>query len=72
MVIFSTVLGIARGVPKLGRFSETPNLLIYVWIAEERGICQITVPACHSQSAGKLAVSVAHAKPSPIELLTLP
>ena len=52
MVIFSTDLRIARGVPKLGRFSETPNLLIYMWIAEQRELRQIAVPACRCHSAG--------------------
>src|SRR5580700_3815806 len=44
-----------NGFAKARRFSEAPNLLVYVWIAEERGIRQITVPACHCQLNGKAA-----------------
>jgi hypothetical protein len=50
-------------VPKLEGFPETPNLLIYMWIAEERGVHQITVPRWHCRSNGKLAPG--------IELVTL-
>jgi hypothetical protein len=41
---------------KVRRFSEIPNSLIYIWIAEER-VRQITVPACRCQSNGKAAIS---------------
>ena len=50
------VLRIAAGVPKLDSCPKPANLLVIWGFAEQRGVRQITVPACFCQLDGKLPV----------------